>query len=57
MPETMAGIRGVLKPILYNLLLSFTEYMNLSIVPGLIFFNSIVFVYRNNRKRNTLQKK
>jgi hypothetical protein len=42
----MAGDRGVLQPILYDLLLSFAEEMKISIASALIFIDSIVSVHR-----------
>jgi hypothetical protein len=46
MAETMAGVRGVFKPIFYDLLLSFAYDMKISIVSALIFIDSIVSVHR-----------
>ena len=47
MPETMAGVRGVFKPISYDLQLTFRGYVKVSIVSVLIFIDSIVSVHRS----------
>ena len=52
MPETMAGVRGVLQPIFYGLQYIFTVKVKLSIVFTFLFIDSIVSVHRIYERRS-----
>jgi hypothetical protein len=51
MPETMARLRGVFKPIFYYLQFIFGGCLKVSIVSALIFIDSIVSVHRIYERR------